>query len=510
MFVYSIQNRKKGIHVSSGSVTSSIDSTGETVNSDSPCYWPLWRLAEALDTRQLTAEALLAECEAAFHASHESIRALAIHDFEAARADARRIDTARRAGQELGPLAGIPFSIKESFDVAAWPTTCGDPAHAGNIARQDAEVVARLRREGAVLIGKSNVPLYLRDWQSYNALYGTTRNPHDLARTPGGSSGGSAAAVCTGMSVFDVGSDIGSSLRNPAHYCGIFSHKSTHGLVSLAGHGIRNDDPAPDINVAGPLARSAKDLEIILRALVDQGTELRQVRPAQLAQCRIGVLPSHPFAPVDQEVSSVIEALARGLQARGAQVTWQAAPAIEASELWRTYVLMLRAATSMYLDRDAFEAVRQRALACDPDDQSYAALQYRGAVLDHREWLQLARERRRYQRAWEEFFQRYDVLLCPAAATPAFELNQVGEPWQRTLMVNGHAQPMTTQLFWAGFSGLCGLPSSVAPAGRSSKGLPVGVQIVAGHGQDLTSLRVAQWLEEMGYGYQQPPAGTRH
>lgn len=492
------------------SVTSFIEPAVPSGHSPQVGGWPLWQLTRALETQQISAEALLDHCEGIFNRTHDSVNALCIHDFDSARTEARRIDSARRARQALGPLAGIPYSIKESFDVATWPTTCGDPTHAGNIAQQDSAVVARLRRAGAVLVGKSNVPLHLRDWQSHNALYGTTHNPHDRTRTPGGSSGGSAAAVCTGMSVFDVGSDIGSSLRNPAHYCGIFSHKSTHGLISLAGHGIRNDDPAPDINVAGPLARSAKDLEIILRVLADEGASLPPARLKHLTQCRVGVLSSHPFAPVCTEVSSAIDALGRTLEYRGAQVTWQAMPEIDAAELWRTYVLMLRAATSTYLNEDAYAATRKKAQAFDPGDHSYTALQYQGSVLDHRAWLQLAQARRRFAHAWEAYFQRYDVLLCPAAATPAFELNQIGEPWQRTLTVNGQQQPMTTQLFWAGLSGLCGLPSTVAPAGRSSAGLPVGVQIVAGRGQDLTSLRIAQWLEDLGYCYQQPLASTTH
>ncbi|MCD0503074.1 amidase [Bordetella petrii] len=460
----------------------------------------------ALQAGELTAEALLDHCEAAFLHGHAWVNALAVHDYDAARQAARAADAVRRAGRATGPLQGIPFSIKESFDVAGWATTCGDPMHAGNIALRDAAVTARLREAGAILVGKSNVPLYLRDWQSYNALHGTTRNPHDLSRTPGGSSGGSAAAVCTGMSVFDVGSDIGSSLRNPAHYCGIFSHKSTHGLVSLAGHGIRNDDAAPDINVAGPLARSARDLEIILRVLADDAAPLPPPRPASLADCRIGVLSGHPFAPVDEEVSSVLDKLAGELGRHGARVVRQAAPDIDAPALWRTYVLMLRAATSMYLDDAAYGQARERARAVDPDDHSYAALQYLGSVLDHRAWLRLAHARRGFARAWDAFFKRYDVLLCPAAATPAFPLDEAGEPWQRSLTVNGQQQPMTTQLFWAGFSGLCGLPSTVAPAGRSAAGLPVGVQIVAQRRHDLTSLRVAQWLEALGYGYRPPVA----
>lgn len=473
-------------------------------------YWSLSRSLQALRQGEITAESLVDACAQAFADSHAQINALALQDYAAAQAQARRADAARQRGEPPGALHGIPFSIKESFDVAGWPTTCGDPAHAGQLAPRDADVVRRLRAAGAILVGKSNVPLHLRDWQSYNALYGTTRNPRDLSRTPGGSSGGSAAAVCAGMSVFDVGSDIGSSLRNPAHYCGVFSHKSSHGLVSLRGHGIRNTDPAPDINVAGPVARSAADLEIVLRVLSGDTGQAGQARTLAAApdrapsEFRVAVLPTHSFAPVDAEVSRVIEDLGRQLQGQGMRVSWNARPAIDAETLWRTYILMLRAATSAYMTDSAYEAARQRTGHADPADLSYATLQYVGATLDHRTWLKLAEIRRGIEQAWADFFADHDVLLCPAAATAAFELNEQGEPWQRSLNVNGELQPMTTQLFWAGHSGLCGLPSTVAPAGLTPTGLPVGVQIVAARSHDLTSLRFAQWLEQHGHAFQPP------
>ncbi len=418
-------------------------------------------------------------CEQAFKAHHPRVNALPIHDYAAARTAARAADAARQRGETLGPLHGIPASpSRKSFDVAGWPTTCGDPAHAGRPVSRDADVVRRLREAGAILVGKSNVPLHLRDWQSYNALYGTTRNPHDLSRTPGGSSGGSAAAVCTGMSVFDVGSDIGSSVRNPAHYCGVFSHKSSHGLMSLRGHGVDGTDESPDINVAGPIARSAQDLELLLRVLASDGDARQGPRAPFLADAeraprdlRVAVLPTHPFAPVDDAVSGTIEALGRQLEREGWRIAWHAQPAIDAATLWRTYVLMLRAATSVAAGDAAYQAMRDRARQVDPDDTSYAALQYLGATLDHRGWLKLAGVRRGLAQAWADFFASHDVLLCPAAATSAFELNETGEPWQRNLQVNGEPQPMTTQLFWAGYSGLCGLPSTRRPRGPDRPGV---------------------------------------
>ncbi|WP_454762940.1 amidase [Cupriavidus campinensis] len=493
------------------------DLTPADIGPPDTCYLPAWQAAAQLARGETTALALVEACHAAWAARHADINALVLSDFHAAREAARQSDRRRQAGAPLGVLDGVPFSIKESFDVAGWPTTCGNPARAGHRAETDAVVVQRLRAQGAVLLGKTNVPLGLRDWQSYNAIYGTTRNPHDPSRTPGGSSGGSAAAVCAGMSFFDVGSDIGSSLRNPPHYCGVFSHKSSHGLVPLRGHGNAAAGFAEqDINVAGPVARSARDLELVLRAMagpdIDHAPAWQLDLPVcdmrHLADFRVAVLPSHPLAEVDASVSEPIEALGHWLAEQGAQVDWHVRPDFDAAALWRVYVLLLRATTSVYMDDAAFADALARSRPDGGDD--YATLQFEGATLTHRAWLRLQAAREQFADSWRRFFARYDVLLCPAAATTAFPIDEAGEPWQRTLQVNGRAWPLTTQLFWAGHSGLCGLPSTVAPIGPARDGLPVGVQIVARRWGDLTSLRFAQLLEDAGHAFRPPAAASNH
>lgn len=478
----------------------------------------LWQAAGQLARGETTAMALVDACQTAWSAHNGEINAMVLADFEAAREAARQSDQRRLSGCARGALDGIPFSVKESFDVAGWPTTCGSPARRDHRAAADAVVVARLRAQGAVLLDKTNVPLGLRDWQSYNAIYGTTRNPRDLARTPGGSSGGSAAAVCAGMSFFDIGSDIGSSLRNPAHYCGVFSHKSSHGLVPLRGHGNAEAGfVAQDINVAGPVARSAHDLELVLRAIAgpvgDEASawrlDLPPCGPARLSDFRVAVLPTHPLAEADAAVSGEIERLGHWLEAQGAQVSWSVRPDFDPAALWRVYVLLLRATTSLHMDDAAFADALSRAQASGGSDD-YASLQFEGAVLTHRDWLRLQTAREQFARAWQRFFADYDVLLCPAATTTAFPIDETGEPWQRTLQVNGRPWPLTSQLFWAGHSGLCGLPSTVAPIGPACDGLPVGVQIVARRHGDLTSLGFAQRLEDAGYAFQPPGEPLRH
>jgi len=481
------------------------------------CRMPVHVVAAQLARGETTSVALVDACRTVWESQNGQINAIVVADFEAAREAAAQSDARRQAGRTRGALDGVPFSIKESFDVAGWPTTCGAPARTGHRAAADAVVVERLRAHGAVLLGKTNVPLGLRDWQSYNAIYGTTRNPHDLTRTPGGSSGGSAAAVCAGMSYFDIGSDIGSSLRNPAHYCGVFSHKSSHGIVPLRGHGNAEAGfVEQDINVAGPVARSARDLELVLRAIAGPDAADAADAPAwqlelppcdldRLADFRVAVLSTHPLAEADVAVSGAIEDLGHWLAEQGAHVAWNVRPDFDAAELWRVYVLLLRATTSFHMDDAAFAEAMRRSHPANVDDMDYATMQFTGATLTHRQWLLMQHARERFARAWSRFFGDYDVLLCPAASTTAFPIDEVGEPWQRTIQVNGKPLPLTSQLFWAGHSGLCGLPSTVAPIGPARDGLPVGVQIVARRFGDLTSLRFAQRLEDAGYGYRAPP-----
>ncbi|MFT4067362.1 amidase [Paraburkholderia sp.] len=476
-------------------------------------YATVCQAAAALRADEVDSVTLVSACEAAVNADNERLNAVVVSDFSAAYTVAATRDRERCAGQSRGPLHGIPFTIKESFDVSGWPTTLGDSAHRDNRATTHSDVVQRLVDAGAVLLGKTNVPIYLRDWQSYNAIYGTTRNPRDPLRTPGGSSGGSAAAVCAGMAYFDVGSDIGSSIRNPAHFCGIFSHKSTHGIVSLKGHGVGGGMAHPDINVAGPLARSARDLELVLQAIAGPSGEAAQAVRLVLPTCaqtdlrsfRFGVLPNHPLAEVDGSVEQCVTKLGEALERCGATVVWDARPALDAAQLLRTYVLLLRASTSHYLDDEAFAAALAASQTVAADDARYAGLQYVGTALRHRDWLKLQKLRDTYSAAWRRLFSEIDVLLCPVAATAAFPLDEAGAPWQRTLAVNGRPQPMTTQLFWAAHSGLCGLPSTVVPAGTTANGLPIGVQIVAPLYHDLRSLRVAALLEEAGYAFTPPP-----
>jgi len=443
-----------------------------------------------------------------------ALNAVVVRDFDRARTRARAADRALARRQLWGPLHGVPMTIKESYDVVGLPTTWGVPAYKDRIATKNAAVVDRLLRAGVVLFGKTNVPLYLGDWQSFNAIYGTTNNPWDVTRAPGGSSGGSAAALAAGLTGLEAGSDIGSSIRNPAHFCGVFGHKPTWGIVPRAGQALPWQTAPVDIDVVGPLARSADDLAIALAAMAGPdeidgaGWQLRlaPARQKRLRDFKVALmLDAAPEIPVDREVTDRLQALADFLGRQKVKVDDRARPAIDTREAFSVYVKLLRAATSDRQSDADFEKNVGIARGLAPDDESYYARATRAAVSSHRDWLAANEARYRMRLAWAEFFTKYDLLLCPAAGTAAFPHDQKGERHDRTLVVNGKRVPVTDHLFWAGYTGVSFLPSSAAPCGFTPSRLPVGVQIVGPQYGDLTCLAFARLLEREFQPFVPPP-----
>jgi amidase len=432
-----------------------------------------------------------------------ALNAVVVRDRDRARARARAADRALSRGRAWGPLHGVPLTVKESFDVAGLPTTWGVPAFKDRIATTNAVVVDRLLGAGAVLFGKTNVPAYLADWQSFNAIYGTTNNPWDLSRAPGGSSGGAAAALAAGLTALEAGSDIGSSIRNPAHFCGVYGHKPTWGIVPRTGQALPWQTAPVDIDVVGPLARSADDLALALSVMAGPDPieaagwqlRLRPARQKRLRDFKVAFMPDAAGFPVDRDVGDRLQALADFLGRQRVRVDDRARPAIDTGEAWRVYVRLLRAATSDRQSDADFDKNVQIARDLAPDDERYFAWATRAAVLSHRDWLAANEARHRMGLAWARFFTTWDLLLCPVAGTAAFPHDQQGERHERTIVVNGRRVPVTDHLFWAGFSGACYLPSTAAPCGFTPAGLPVGVQIVGPQYGDLTCLAFARLLE---------------
>ena len=442
-----------------------------------------------------------------------AVNAIVVRDFDRARARARAADRALARGAAWGPLHGVPMTVKESYDVAGLPTTWGVPAYKDRIAETNALAVDRLLAAGVVLFGKTNVPRYLADWQSFNAIYGTTNNPWDLRRSPGGSSGGSAAALAAGLTALEAGSDIGSSIRNPAHFCGVYGHKPTWGIVPRHGQALPWQVAPVDIDVVGPLARSTDDLAVALSVMagadaIDAGgwqLRLRAPRQKRLRDFKVALMLDAPESEVDRDVKERLQALADFLGRRKAKVDDRARPAVDTAEAFAVYTRLLRSATSDRQTDADFAKNAETVRGLSPADESYHARALRAAVLPHREWLAANEARHRMRLAWAEFFTRYDLLLCPAANVAAFPHQQEAERHERTMVVNGKRLKVTDQLFWAGYSGAAYLPSTVAPCGLTRDGLPVGVQIVGPQYGDLACLGFARLLEREFYGFVPPP-----
>lgn len=436
-----------------------------------------------------------------------TLNAVVVRDFERALEAANAADAVLARGEPIGPLHGVPVTLKESFDVAGLATTWGVPAFVGNVAASDSDVAVRLRAAGAIVLGKTNVPLMLSDFQTSNEVFGTTNNPWDSTRGPGGSSGGAAAALAAGLTALDVGSDLGGSVRNPAHSCGVFGHKPTYGLVSMRGHGLpagASGPRSPDMAVCGPLARSAADLAVALEVLAGPSTsedapglrlELPPPRRTCLRGLRVAVWPTDAIAPVDDEVAERVQRVADLVARRGAVVSDRARPAFDPSAYRATYAALVAALTGAAASDAAYHALKERARALDPGDDSKAAAFARSLVLDHRAWLRHDEERAELRRAWRSFFEAWDVLLCPVMATTAVP-HDARPPMARTVTVNGAEQPWFDQVFWASLASLAYLPATVFPFGASRSGLPIGVQVIGAEYADRTTLEVARLITE--------------
>ena len=465
-------------------------------------------LARSIRDGDLTARAALEHFLDRIDRLNGPINAVIHQDRDGARARADAADAARTAGADLGPLHGVPMTVKESYQVRGTPTTFGIPLFRDKVTDRDALAVQRLAAAGANIFGKTNVPIRLADFQSYNEIYGTTNNPWDHSRTPGGSSGGSAAALAAGLTGLEIGSDIGGSIRNPAHFCGVFGHKPTYGLCPTRGH----DSVAPsDIAVIGPLARSAEDLETALTLMAGPddidlpGLAIDLPRlTGPVSDLRIGLWMSDPFCPTSLAVADRIQAVADALGRAGARVDERARPAFDPAHSHHVYSSLLQAAMSSRLPDVVFEK-RLEVAERPGSDNDPNAIVARAETMRHRTWGQLHEARTRLRWAWKAFFDEVDFLIIPVMPVTAFP-HEHGAEGSRKVQIDGQAHPYYCQTFWAGLTSVAHLPSTVIPAGTASDGLPVGLQIVGPAWSDLRTIGLAQRLEGMGFGFTPPPA----
>jgi amidase len=472
-------------------------------------FAPAWRLAELTRSGQIGCLELLDAYLARVERLNAPLNAVILQDADRARDRARALDSA--GPDRAGPLHGVPMTVKESFDYQGHPTTWGHIFRCEHRAAGDALAVRRIEAAGANVFGKTNVPVSLGDWQSYNPVYGSTNNPWSFGCTPGGSSGGGAAALAAGLCGLEMGSDIGGSIRVPAHFCGVFGHKPTWGLCSPRGHTMFEMGAPVDISVIGPLARSARDLGLALDAIIGPDPDetaqtfvLPPARTTRAAELRVAVWAEEPGQATSAETVAAVEAAGRRLESLGARVDFSARPAFDTTEAFLLYVKLLDAALSARLPEHALERRRAGRAALAADDMSVSAVTLRATDMTHREWLALNSQRTRMKLAWAALFADFDVVLCPAFAVPAFAHLQQGEMWERRIPVDGEMVAYNDLLFWPGISCAFHLPATVVPAGMSREGLPIGAQIVGPLFEDLTTIAVAEMLEAEGFGFLAP------
>src|SRR5216683_3347982 len=473
-------------------------------------------LVEALHARKISSLELAEHVIARIEALDPRINAVVVRDFDRAREAAKAADAAP-VRVERRPLLGIPMVVKESFNVAGLPTTWGIPTAKNWTPKEDALTVARLKAAGAVILGKTNVPISLGDWQSYNDIYGTTNNPWDLGRTPGGSSGGSAAALAAGYGPLSLGSDIGGSLRVPAHYCGVYAHKPTLNLVPSRGHTPPPFPPLPfdrDLAVIGPMARSAADLSLLLDVIagpdpMEAGKAYQLALPpprhGELKKFRVLVIDTDPVMPTSKSMRGAIEKLAANLGKAGATIA-RASPLLpDFAASSRLYMRMLMSFLAASFAPEVYADARAAASKLAPDDMSLVAERLRGIVLSHRDWVTADSGRARLRAQWRELFKSFDAVICPVMPTPAYPHDHSQEQEMRRIEIDGKAYVYPDQLAWAGIATLPGLPATAIPIGLSPEGLPVGVQIVGPWLEDRTPLKLAELIEREFGGFVPPP-----
>ncbi len=457
-------------------------------------------LVAALDSREVSARELLELHLERIERLDGPINSVVTIEPERARTEAAMVDETRAGGREVGPLAGVPVTIKDAIATEAIRSTGGAVELRAHVPDDDATVVAGIRDAGAVVFAKTNVPRWSGDYQTYNEVFGTTNNPWDLERTPGGSSGGPAAAVAMGFTGFEIGTDIGGSIRVPSSFCGVYGHKPSFGIIPTFGY---LDNPSShrnvaDINVFGPIARSVDDLELVLDLVAGPNPddaaawclELPPARATELGEFRVAAWLDDDFAPVDPAVGAVMVDAVAALERAGARIDHDRRPDIDPAAASREGLILISSATAI----------------SDSEGENSAA-SGGGRGLDHRAWDVVHRRRGELRRRWAEFFVDVDVLLCPVIVVPPFRHvhSADGANWMHATLADHDNRHYSELIGWSALTGSAYLPVTVPPIGRTADGLPVGIQVVAPYLHDRTSLAFARCMADVLGGYEPPP-----
>ena len=475
-----------------------------------PDFGSALQAAAAINARKISSVELTRHVFKRIDKFQPKLNAFVYQMREEALAGARRADKAVARKEKRLRFAGVPFVVKESFGVAGRPCTWGVPAVKDMCAKANSKTVQCLLDAGAVLIGATNVPLQLGDHQSYNEIYGTTNNPWDVSRTPGGSSGGTAAALAAGLGFLGLGSDIGGSIRGPAHFCGIFGHKPTLDVVSFRGHWPGGQQWSPGfstlLGVAGPMARTAEDLEAAMRVLGGPDApdslaytwRLAPPRHKRLRDFRIGYVLEDSTLPVSSLIKPALESAVRALESAGARLEPGWPPGFCISELFSDWYTMAFALIFSLTPPEEQEKQRTVLAAQKDDPQGCAAL------IDFASWQRHNFRRLAFRALWQEYFRNIDVFLMPSLPVPAFPHDH-SEQAQRTLATPEGCLPYQSLWGYVSVANLTGCPATVAPAGRTANGLPVGIQILGPYLEDATPIRLASLLARESGGFTPPP-----
>jgi amidase len=463
-------------------------------------------LVAAIRAKEVASRELLDHLLDRVDEHNPAINAVITLDEERARETAAAADESVAQGDDLGPLHGLPMTIKDVFLTEGMRSASGCPDLVDNVPDRDARAVAQLKAAGAIVFGKTNLPIWAGDIQSFNQPFGVTSNPWDTSRTPGGSSGGAAAALAAGLTPLELGSDIGGSIRQPSHLCGTVGLKPSYEVVSQDGYlsgptGLRT----LDVNVVGPMARSVDDLGLAFDVLAGPG------QPALASgSARLAAWLEDPALPVDPSVGDVLASAVASLQAEGFDVDEGARPDVDLAESGELYVQLVYTAMTggTGMDPEVWELSKSIADAEATDDEPVLFRAGRAAAMRHHTWLRLDERRRQLRDRWAEFFRDHDALLCPVAPTAAFTHKVDDDPMgilNRTETVAGAEVSHGQLTRWCGVIGVVYLPSVVVPVGRTGEGLPVGIQVVSGYGQDRTALEVAGRISDALGGFEPPP-----
>lgn len=460
---------------------------------------PLTDIVAALSDKQVGATELLDAQLDRVERLDVAVNAIVTLAPDRARAEAQAIDDARAGGATLGPLAGVPITIKDALATEGIRSTGGATELAAHVPGEDATVVATVREAGAIVYGKTNIPRWSGDYQSFNEMFGTTNNPWDLDRTPGGSSGGPAAAVAMGFTGFEIGTDIGGSIRVPSSFCGIYGHKPSFGVIPTYGYldSVRFHRNVADVNVFGPMARSIDDLDLLFDLLAGPSPDdapgwrldLPPSRAEALGDFRVTAWLDDPFCPVDPSVGAVLADAVRALEGAGARIDHERRPDLDPATAAADGGSLISMATAIS-DSDEFDGPER------PHE-----------TVSHRQWDVRHRERGLTRRRWADFFADVDVLLCPVTPVPAFRHvhSEHGSNWAHATLDEFGGMPYVGLIGWNALIGSAYLPVTTPPVGRTVDGLPVGIQVVAPYLHDRTALTFARRITEVLGGFEPPP-----